>query len=225
MTEKESSYFSIKDLGKYLKDGSLKSQTAGRFDRIMRFYGYCATNANVTEFLTLILDNPEKYKKTSAILTNWKKPRSINDVFSSILTICEIPEVKASLGQRFDQVCAAHEHYIKELVKELASSQQTTTEEIKKIVKNDQRNTHHYVPPSEDRDDASEESDIDETENEEIKNTDLEDESLSKSSYSGIYHAKTISPQKLQLYIRHIRSIDNPMARLIADMMQYDLMN
>lgn len=228
MSEKESNYISIKDLGKYIKDGSLKIQTGERFDRIMRFYGYCATNANVTEFLTMILDNPDKYKNTTAILKIWTKPRSISDVFSSILAVCEIPEIKTSLGKRFDQVCAAHQQYIKELVKELASSRQTTTKETKKIVKSEQRNTQQYVPPSEDGDvNVESEPETEETENEEVNegDGDPDDEIFSRSSSVGTRHIKTISPQKLQLYIRHIRSIDNPTAKLIADMMQYDLMN
>lgn len=106
----------VKDLSKCFNDTNFNKAYEDRFKRILRFFEYDATEANVCEFLALILDNPDAFKQTSRITQKWKAPKSVHDVFSSIVSVCNIPSVAESLGPRQKQVIEAHEQYIKELV-------------------------------------------------------------------------------------------------------------
>lgn len=104
----------VEKLGKYMKD--LKSpEDINRFQRILRFYGLEAIDADMGRFLKMILDEPNEFKCSSRILKKWTKKKSVYDVFMSITRVCKLPEVKEYLGDRFDDIVNAHEQYVKEL--------------------------------------------------------------------------------------------------------------
>lgn len=211
----KSEVLTLKQLGEYMKEVKFNETYAARFNRIIVFYTYDATQANILEFLTLVLDKPDAFKRTQDILKKWKTPSSVSQVFNSIINVCDIPKVKDQLGERYTDVVNAHNAYIKELetaaqepqTQPAAPTKKTKTSKTKTIptpeTQSVQEGDHeqyerhkelHCVPPPSDAD---------------------------GDSY--YVERQSISVERLLIYIQHLRRIGNPMADMIADLMESDM--
>lgn len=231
----------VKQLGEYMKEVEFNGTYKDRFERILKFFGFEATQANVLSFLTLILDKPDTYKKTEDIIKKWKKYKSVQEVFNSIIRVCNIPKIKEGLGDRYDDVIAAHTAYIAALMEATKVNEKDGVVVkvgngiTKKGVKGKKQ-----APPSIGSSKNSvvednlefEESEEDDEFNEISRHKELhcippEDEcsdleEMTSFDNKGVSQ-KTISVEKLMVYITHLRRIGNPMADMIADLMEYDM--
>lgn len=87
-----------------------------RFSRIVKLYGYTDKNKNLLEFLTLAVDNPQKFKNTSLILSKWKTVSSIQNTFGTLNRVYEIPEVHEAIGPKLGLVVVETKAYINHLL-------------------------------------------------------------------------------------------------------------
>lgn len=106
----------LPELKKYMDECGFNATYRDRFNRILKFYGYTATQSDVVRFLSMIVEKEQEYKRTDEIVSKWRKPKSVSDTFSSIINVCNIPEVKERLGDRHIEVVSAHDAYIKVLM-------------------------------------------------------------------------------------------------------------
>lgn len=231
------SVVTLTELGKYMNEIDFSKTYKARFERLLRHYGYEATQSNVIEFLTLIVNKPDSFKKTDDIIKVWKKPRSIQDVFSCMIHVCNIPKIKERLGDRYDEVVTAYESYIKELaeatkvnvdnnvtvvVKALTTSSAASSSAS---VDQQYKPEYHCIPPS-----SSVDDDEYEDEHEHEDEGELENEYIDEPEYTATCEEampegkkKPISIKKLMVYIKHLRNIGTPMTNMIADLMECDM--
>lgn len=228
----------VKQLGEYMNEVEFNKTYRDRFSRILKFFGYEATQANVVEFLTMILDNPESYKKTDDIIRKWKKPKSASDMFTSIISVCNIPKIKSALGERFDMVVAAHDTYIKDIVAATKTCGEggngNTKSQVHEQYSDDheheqgevEQQAYHWVPPSEKElsDFELEEYHEDEDEDDQVEDEADNNHSNAVSNKNKLkLKLKHIPAQKMLIYIEHLRRSSDPIANLVADLMMYDI--
>ncbi len=82
-----------------------------RFTRIMKLHGITDANDDVLEFLTMVIDDPVKYKDIQK-LTHVYNPSSFYDVYRAITQFCGLPEVKTIVGARCDDLVTAHTEFM-----------------------------------------------------------------------------------------------------------------
>lgn len=205
----------IQQLSTMMAETGFNNTYKDRFNRILKFFGHTATQADVIAFLTMIVDHEQDYKRTNDIVSKWKKPKSVSDIFSCIINVCNIPKVKEQLGDRYQEVTQAHEAYIKTLMEAARNNNEISV-----------------PPPTQTPLDQTHAAHTDLIED---ANGSLDDYPLTSECGTEVQpSAQTpiiapqpkISESKLRLYIQLLRSAESAqVARVIADIIEHDLNN
>lgn len=205
------------------KPGVICKTDLDRFSRILDFYGYGATQANITEFLALIINDPEKYKVTDKIVSRWKLPSSAEPTFDTVIKVCNIPIIKEALGDKHAEIIASHIDFKQHLI-EVTQNNVTTVAEpkIPKKVKVQKQNKVHAVEVI----DAVDVVDVvDVVDNEEEHQHIVSRDCHAQSEVDSIQSARehTISLRRLNVYITNLRSLDITAVNVLLNVLEDEI--
>lgn len=131
---------SVRVLGVAIQKSDIKKEYKERFTRVLAFFGYDNTSADLVEFLTLVIRKPTEFKITDRIIGKWRTSNSASTMLHSIISICNIPEIKAALGDDFQATVDAHELFIKHVVKAFKKTDDKDISKSSKKVKSKSKN-------------------------------------------------------------------------------------
>ena len=193
------------------KPGVICKTDLDRFSRILDFYGYGATQANITEFLALIINDPEKYKVTDKIVSRWKLPSSAEPTFDTVIKVCNIPIIKEALGDKHAEIITAHIDFKQHLI-EITQNNVTAVAEPKKnkkVLVQKQNKVHE----------------VDVVDNEEEHQYIVSRDCDAQSDVDSIQSARerTISLRRLNVYITNLRSLDIPAVNVLLNVLDDEI--
>lgn len=82
---------------------------ARRFFRLMDLYEL--NNDDAVKFITMVVDQPELYKNDDLYTQTYSRSKSFGDTYDAIIKVCDIPEFKHHMGDRYEEIINAHKDY------------------------------------------------------------------------------------------------------------------
>jgi hypothetical protein len=150
----QSSDTTVRTLGNYIVENLKKRspQYIKRFNCVLEFYGYLTIDADLKEFLLLILIQPDKIKVNDKIIKKWKSESSIGAYLNTVLYVCEMPRIVDILGDKHQLVHQAYKDFIKEVCIQAVNNRVSTKKNATSVAHEKEKGEVHNVEVCDDSD-------------------------------------------------------------------------
>lgn len=86
-----------------------------KLNATLTLWGYNDADNDLIAFLTMILDDPARFKDVVRVAEKWTKPTTVVQMFCNLKKICKVPEIKQRIGSRFAKLMSEYLAFSKQV--------------------------------------------------------------------------------------------------------------